>query len=259
LALGERLIPSPIHRALSALRAHGVEHLLMGGQACVLYGAAEFSRDADIAVVADPENLDRLTATMRALDAIVNSGPPFERHYLDRGHSVHFRCGRADVRDLLVDVMSRMRGVAPFATLWARRTTLEVALDGGPALIEVMSLPDLVAAKKTQRDKDWPMIRRLVESHYWAYRDEPTPERTAFWLGQLRTPELIAECVDRFPDATRETGNRAAMLDSAANGDAAAVGAALALEEATERELDRVYWEPLRRELEQLRHDARGH
>jgi hypothetical protein len=31
----------------------------MGGQACVFYGAAEFSRDSDFAIVADPENLAR--------------------------------------------------------------------------------------------------------------------------------------------------------------------------------------------------------
>ncbi len=31
---------------------HSVEALLMGGQACVLYGAAEFSRDADFAILA---------------------------------------------------------------------------------------------------------------------------------------------------------------------------------------------------------------
>jgi hypothetical protein len=41
------LIPSPIRRALSTIRTHRVAHLLMGGQACVLYGAAEFSRDLD--------------------------------------------------------------------------------------------------------------------------------------------------------------------------------------------------------------------
>jgi len=28
----------------------------MGGQACVLYGAAEFSRDPDLAILAGPEN-----------------------------------------------------------------------------------------------------------------------------------------------------------------------------------------------------------
>ena len=31
--------------------------LLMGGQACVLYGAAEFSRDTDLAILASSENL----------------------------------------------------------------------------------------------------------------------------------------------------------------------------------------------------------
>ena len=42
------------------MQAHGVQALLMGGQACVLYGAAEFSRDADFAVLASPENLERI-------------------------------------------------------------------------------------------------------------------------------------------------------------------------------------------------------
>ena len=35
------------------MRARRVLALLMGGQACVFYGAAEFSRDTDLAVVAD--------------------------------------------------------------------------------------------------------------------------------------------------------------------------------------------------------------
>ena len=40
--------------------AHQVRALLMGGQACVFYGAAEFSRDTDLLVLADAENLQRL-------------------------------------------------------------------------------------------------------------------------------------------------------------------------------------------------------
>ena len=32
----------------------------MGGQACVFYGAAEFSRDTDLAILAEADNLDRL-------------------------------------------------------------------------------------------------------------------------------------------------------------------------------------------------------
>ena len=41
------MIPNPIRRVLSSIEARRVRALLMGGQACVLYGAAEFSRDTD--------------------------------------------------------------------------------------------------------------------------------------------------------------------------------------------------------------------
>jgi hypothetical protein len=43
------LIPNPIRKVISSMRAHRVRALLMGGQACVFYGAAEFSRDTDLA------------------------------------------------------------------------------------------------------------------------------------------------------------------------------------------------------------------
>ena len=51
------------------MHVYGVQCLLMGGQACVLYGAAEFSRDADFAVLTSPGNLDRLTNALHELRA----------------------------------------------------------------------------------------------------------------------------------------------------------------------------------------------
>ncbi len=45
------MIPNPILKVLSSMRSNGVRALLMGGQACVFYGAAEFSRDTDLAVL----------------------------------------------------------------------------------------------------------------------------------------------------------------------------------------------------------------
>lgn len=41
------MIPNPIRRVLSSIEANRVRALLMGGQACVLYGAAESSRDTN--------------------------------------------------------------------------------------------------------------------------------------------------------------------------------------------------------------------
>ena len=166
-----RLTPNPILKVLSELNQSGVLYLLMGGQACVLYGAAEFSRDTDIAVLSDAENLRQLAVAFDRLQAEPIAVPPFEAKYLLRGHAVHFRCRHPDAAGVRVDVMSVMRGVAPFAELWQRRTSLDY--DAG-LRIELLSLPDLVCAKKTQRDKDWPMLRRLVEAHFFGNRENPT-------------------------------------------------------------------------------------
>ncbi len=86
------MIRNPIRRVLSSIRERKVRALLMGGQACVLYGAAEFSRDTDFAILASPANLARLRLALADLRAHVIAVPPFEAGYLRRGHAVHFRC-----------------------------------------------------------------------------------------------------------------------------------------------------------------------
>ena len=154
---------NPIRKVLLTLQRRGVQHLLMGGQACVFYGAAEFSRDTDVTLLADPENLSRLQQALGELKAEVVAVPPFNLKYLQRGHAIHFRCSHPEAEGMRLDVMSKLRGVDEFPVLWPRRTTAEI--EPGEQY-ELMSLPDLVQAKKTQRDKDWPMIRRLIEADY---------------------------------------------------------------------------------------------
>ncbi len=225
-----------------------MKSLLMGGQACIFYGAAEFSRDTDLAILADTDNLGRLTQALRDLDAEAIAVPPFEKKYLDRGHSIHFSCRRADVKRMRLDVMSTMRGVAAFPSLWDRRTTASIR---GMGDLDIMSLPDLVAAKKTQCDKDWPMVRRLVEANYFAFRDEPTPERVRFWLLELRTPELLMEAVGAHATEAAEHEKVRGAVQAAISGRLDEVQNEISAEEARERELDRNYWAPLRAELEQ--------
>jgi hypothetical protein len=223
----------------------------MGGQACVLYGAAEFSRDTDVAVLAEPENLDRLARALSELQATCIALPPFASDYLRRGHAVHFRCQHPEAAGLRIDVMSVMRGVAAFDELWRRRTTLEVA---GGTCLEVLSLPDLVQAKKTQRDKDWPMIRRLVEAHYAQHRENPNPQQVQFWLQESRTVSLLLELAQRFPDELLAATGVRPLLALAGTGDEVGLAGALEAEEKRERDADRLYWLPLRKELEALRH-----
>ena len=86
------MIPNPIRKVLSTLSTHEVRYLLMGGQACVLYGAAEFSRDCDVAILCEPQNLARLQQALDELHAEPITVPPFNEEYLRHGHAVHFRC-----------------------------------------------------------------------------------------------------------------------------------------------------------------------
>ena len=54
----------------------------------MFYGAAEFSRDTDLAIVADTANLERLRRAVDELQAEVIAVPPFELKYLRRGHAI---------------------------------------------------------------------------------------------------------------------------------------------------------------------------
>lgn len=224
----------------------------MGGQACVLYGAAEFSRDIDLAILADPHNLSRLDKVLSDLDAEPIAVPPFDAKYLERGHAIHFRCMDPESERVRIDIMSKMRGLDPCVKLWRRRTTLVLP---GNLTCHLMSLPDLVKAKKTQRDKDWPMIRRLLEAHYFQNQKSPTRAQTEFWLRELRTPELLADFAKQYPRTCIRIAADRPLLTAALSGDLEGISNGLLEEELKEREKDRLYWAPLRKELEILRHN----
>lgn len=243
------MTPSPILRVLSTIRTNGVRSLLMGGQACVLYGGAEFSRDTDIVVLADAENLRRLQAAIEELEAEPIAVPPFEQRFLEAGHAVHFRCQDAESKGMRLDVMAKIRGLPDFDVIWDRRTTIET----DQLIIDVLSLPDLVTAKKTQRDKDWPMIARLVEAHYARHAAAPEPAMLDFWLREARTPQILIDVARLAPDHCQALAVSRPLLTLAADGDEASLVQSLRVEQDTEREADRRYWAPLKRELEQLR------
>jgi len=245
------LIQSPILKVLSTLQKHRVRALLIGGQACILHGASEFSRDVDFAVLASPENLDRLKTGLRELKAESIYVPELSTPMLEKGHACHFRCHARTALGLRVDIMSVMRGVDPFEALWKRG--ISVRIPGGGAA-RVMSLPDLVQSKKTQRDRDWLMLRRLVEVDIFNAGSRVTGDRVRFWLRECRTPQLLCRLADTYRRQAGALETLRPLLRCAQEGDALRVEAALAAEEAEERRKDIEYWTPLRRELESLRH-----
>jgi len=226
----------------------------MGGQACVFYGAAQFSKDVDFLVLAEMSNFAGLHAALGELEAVPIAVPRFDTKVLDRGHAVHFRCQAIGVKGLRIDVMTRLRDLPSFSLLWDRRTTIH--LEGGEE-IHMLSIPDLVNAKKTQREKDWPMISALVEGHYQAMESSPTLERIQFWLRETRISERLVALASRFPVETRELLKNRPLLALAVEGNLPELRAALDAEVRIEQEKDRVYWEPLKREMEEFRRAER--
>lgn len=241
---------SPIPKVLSTLRRHRVKALLIGGQACILYGAAEFSRDIDIAVAIDPGNLTRLRAALAELAAEEVFFPPLAEEALRKGHACHFRCHASGLMGVRLDVMAVMRGADSFAKLWRRRVRVELP---GSGAISVAALQDLVRIKKTQRSKDWPMLTRLVEADIASAGKRIGSSRARFWLREARTAERLVELAERFPRLAREEAAQRPALAHALHGHRAGAERALRQEENRERAADRAYWLPLRRELEAWR------
>lgn len=246
------MILNPILKVLSTFQRHRVRALLIGGQACIVHGAAEFSRDSDFIVLVSTENLRRLRRALKELQAENIFLPPFKAAHLRRGHACHFRCHAEGIEGLRVDVMARLRGCDDFEELWSRR--IEVALPDG-LRIPVIGLRDLVQCKKTQRDKDWFMLRRLVENDIRLHRERPRRGQVRWWLLECRTAETLMSLAAEFPQEAKRLVQRRPLLRSALAGDESALTTALAEEERREREQDREYWKPLREELESMRRE----
>jgi hypothetical protein len=226
----------------------------MGGQACILYGAAEFSRDVDLAILAEPGNLERLRQALAELHAEPVYYPPLGQEVLERGHACPFRAKVAGIPQLRVDVMSTMRGCGAFDALWARRRRFRIPRRG---TVTALALADLVQAKKTQRDKDWPMIRCLVEVDYHNRSRRPPRRQIEFWLRECRTPALLLELCHRYPATAERLASERPAVAWALRHCVLKVEQVLKAEEDVQRAEDRAYWKPLREEL--FRWRSEGH
>ena len=113
-------------------------------------------------------------------------------------------------------------------------------------------------AKKTQRTKDWPIIELLVAIHYRENGANPCPEWVEFWLAQARTPELLAELVQRFPNEARAQTSHRPLLRLAFSGEIEALRTALDAQVRAEQAKDRAYWAPLIAEFEAFRRAERA-
>jgi hypothetical protein len=84
------MILNPIPKVLSIFSKYKVKALLIGGQACILYGAAEFSRDIDLVVLISPENLQNIKEALAEMEAEKLFFPELSEEALKKGHACHY-------------------------------------------------------------------------------------------------------------------------------------------------------------------------
>lgn len=198
----------------------------------------------------DIDNLKNLKKALLYLKAGQIFLPDLEIDYLRRGHACHFRCGLGELKGFRIDIMAKLRGCDTFNDLWKRRKTVNI---GNHTIVDLISLEDLVRCKKTQRDKDWIMLKRLVEIDILNTKTKPDIDKTKWWFYECRTVDLLIDLSKRYPNMAKKCIDKRPLLIYAIKKETDKLDVLLKEEEWKERELDRVYWLPLRKELEQLR------
>ena len=90
------------------------------------------------------------------------------------------------------------------------------------------------------------MIRRLIETDMSQGLENADEQRISFWLRECRTPDLLAQLAQLYPDMCKEMTTARPLLKHATDLDHSEIESALLNEEMIEKKLDREYWLPLR-------------
>lgn len=136
-------LPPDLNEFLKLLNAHGVEYLLIGGYAVNYYGYARATQDMDIWIAVNPENAERVVATLKEFG--FDSPQLTPGLFLDQDRII--RMGTPPMR---LEITTRISGVN-FQDCFPNRVVEE--FDGVP--VNLISLKDLKKNKKASgRHKD---------------------------------------------------------------------------------------------------------
>ncbi len=142
------------------LARHGVEFIVIGGQAAVLYGSPLATFDVDLCYRRTAENLERLAAALQELHPTLRGAPPDLPFRLD-ARALALGSNFTFTTDLgPLDFLGWVDPFGEFETISPRAERIDV---GGTSLL-VISLDDLIAIKRhIKRPKDQAMLLQLEE------------------------------------------------------------------------------------------------
>jgi hypothetical protein len=240
-----------------------LDYLLIGGQATIIYGAADFTQDVDIWIRSDVDNFQRLLRALASCRARIHKlTPPLTLRWARRGHGFHFLVPAKGSR-VPLDVMARPPRVRGFGAA-KKRARIE---DTDWGRLPVVAEEDLVLLKRTNRPQDYAIISRLVMLRV-ARVEKPSRSLLRWASANAFRLEDLADLVNHYGDRLR-TGDGAAPKATRrllalrrksvqpSRADMAFVEGELLRAMARYIEAGRAYWIPRIQDLRRLRTEGR--
>lgn len=152
--------PLDAERIFAVLDSHKVEYVVIGGIAVQVYGHVRMTNDIDLIPSPTPQNLERLAAALKELEAHVLN-PGSEHLAIDAQLLPRATLWQLTTRHGDIDVLHDAPGASPFAQL--RERALLITLGDHP--IAVVSRDDLIKMKREAgRPIDLADIAALTET-----------------------------------------------------------------------------------------------
>ena len=149
---------TPFEKIVELLNAHGVEFVVIGGQAETLHGSPRVTFDTDLCHGRSAENLDRLADALAPINPSLRGAPPDLPFRLDAESlrsGVNFTL-RTDAGDL--DLIGHVEPIGGYEEVLQCAETIHL----DPAEIKILSLDALIRVKEhIQRPKDHESLMHL--------------------------------------------------------------------------------------------------
>jgi predicted nucleotidyltransferase len=151
---------SDVRRIAEIMDAHGVEYLVIGGQAETLMGSPRVTYDVDLCYRRTPENLAKLAIALRSLQARLRNVPAdvpviLDARSLQMGTNFTFHTSIVDL-----DILGYVEPIGEYDDLNKSAETYRLT-DG--QLVRTISLDDLLRVKRTiKRFKDSESLFQLT-------------------------------------------------------------------------------------------------
>jgi predicted nucleotidyltransferase len=157
--LDERREQSPLERFCALLADHGVEFIVVGGQAEALMGSARVTYDVDLCYRRSPQNLERLAAALSSLSLTLRGAPADLKFRIDAqalalGQNYTFEVDG----EYPLDFLAYLEPIGTYEDLLPHAESVSIA--GRPTL--VIGIDDLIRIKRhINRPKDRESLLQL--------------------------------------------------------------------------------------------------